>query len=474
MKSKIRDLAVLVISLLMICCSGGDSGEDPVDLQAPAVRSDKNASITEGNVVSVDLGSITIYYTAPLSLVDAGKITLSTSGGEVTVITSATVANKNLKVSFGKLEGNTAYKLTVGNGAVAHSLDATVTAAAFTLNFSTEFVIPGSVTFNIDQTLTNSNASSQAVKVYDYLRESFGKRTLSATMAQYTVQINEAEWVYSQTGKYPAMTCFDFMNVTRDYDRSWDPDYSVFVTNAKKWWSDGGIVCAMWHWRDPLKATDAFYTSETTFDVSKISNTSSVEYQAVIADIDVVSGYLKQLASAGIPVIWRPLHEAQGGWFWWGAKNAADCKALWLLMYDRMTNHHGLNNLIWVWTIDLVSNEYAEAFDWYPGTGCVDLVGMDSYAGDHSSQFERFNFTATISGSRKIVALTECGTTPDPDEMADHDTWAYFMPWYGDYTRKETFQNNSGQTVAGNGTAYWQKLFGNNLIITRDELPDLK
>jgi len=473
MKNKMRGLVVLAFSFLWICCSKDDPEVVP-DLDAPAVSASQNASIAEGDVVSVDLGSITIYYTAPLSLADAGKIILSKSGGGGNVSISATVANKNLKVMFGKLDASAAYTLSVEKGAVAHKQDVTRIADSFSISFSTAFSIPSSVTFNLDQALVNPNASPQAVKVYTYLRESFGKRILSATMAQYTVQVNEAEWVYSQTGKYPAMTCFDFMNVTRDYDNSWDPDYDIFVTNAKKWWNDGGIVCAMWHWRDPLKATDAFYTSETTFDVSKVSNTSSDEYKAVIADIDVVAGYLKQLAEAGIPVIWRPLHEAQGGWFWWGAKNAADCKSLWLLMYNRMTNHHGLNNLIWVWTIDMISNEYAEAFDWYPGAGYVDLVGTDIYASDHSSQLQRFNFTATISGSRKIVALTECGATPDPAEMAVHDTWAYFMPWYGDYTRKETFQNTSGQTTAGNGAAYWQKLFGNSLIITRDELPDLK
>ncbi|MGV8094371.1 MAG: glycosyl hydrolase [Mangrovibacterium sp.] len=473
MENRIRSLAMLAVSFWMICCSGGGPGEEPVDLQAPTVSSSQNASIGEGAVVSVDLGSITVYYTAPLSLVNAGKIVLSKNSGEAVNVT-ATVANKNLKVSFGTLEGNTVYKLTVGDGAVAHQLDATLTAGAFTLNFSTEFIIPESVTFQIDPALTNPNASTQAVKVYHYLLSSFGKKTLSATMAMYTVQLNEAEWVYERTGKYPAMTCFDFMNATRDYDHSWDPDYDEFVTNATKWWNDGGIVCAMWHWRDPLKTTDAFYTAQTTFDISKISNPSSDEYKAVIADIDVVAGYLKQLADVGIPVIWRPMHEAQGGWFWWGAKAAADCKALWQLMYNRLTNHHGLNNLIWVWTIDMITNEYKEAFDWYPGANYVDLVGTDIYAGDHSSQLQRFNFTAVISGQRKIVALTECGPVPNPVTMATSDTWAYFMPWYGGYTREETFQNDNGQTLAGNGPAYWQQLFGNSFVITRDELPDLK
>lgn len=475
MKNMIRNWALLTIPLLMAGCSDEDAPGIITDITAPAVNESKNASITEGSEVTVGLGSITVYYTAPLSVADEMKITLTPDDGAAAVELTLDVNNRNLKVSFGSLEPQTGYTLSVGAGALVNLHDATLVAQAFSLSFSTEFIIPGSVSFTIDPSLTNPNASAEAVKVYNYLRESFGQQSLSATMANYTVQLNEAEWVYGQTGKYPAMTCFDFMNVTRNYDNSWDPDYSELVSNAVQWWNDGGIVCAMWHWRDPLKTTDEFYSSGTSFDISKITDTSSGEYAAVIADIDMVAGYLKQLADAGVPVIWRPLHEAQGGWFWWGARGAASCKALWQLMYDRMTNYHGLNNLIWVWTIDMIDGEYKAAFDWYPGADQVDLVGADIYAADHASQSQRFNFTAVISDSRKIVALTECGAVPDPAAMqADGATWAYFMPWYGGYTEKETFTDGDGQTVTGNGPDYWNQLFGNSFVVTRDELPGLK
>ena len=75
----------------------------------------------------------------------------------------------------------------------------------------------------------------------------------------------------------------------------------------------------------------------------------SEECLAIVKDIDKVSEKLKELQDKGISVIWRPLHEASNGYFWWG-KTAASYKWLWSLLYQRQTNYHKLNNLIWVWS----------------------------------------------------------------------------------------------------------------------------
>lgn len=80
----------------------------------------------------------------------------------------------------------------------------------------------------------------------------------------------------------------------------------------------------MWHWN--MLANDGTnYTctpgskpEETSFDITQIDDETSVEYQRMVADIDKVADYLLLLQQKNIPVIWRPLHEAGGGWFWWG------------------------------------------------------------------------------------------------------------------------------------------------------------
>lgn len=309
--------------------------------------------------------------------------------------------------------------------------------------------------FDIATNLVTNNASPQAVKLYDFLKENFGKKIISGSM-----ELKEADWIFEKTGKQTALVGLDFMNYTRDWD--W-VDYAEIVSTSKNWWSNNGIVTIMWHWRDPSFTTDEFYTEKTAFDASNINNPDSEEYKAIIRDIDIVARYLKQLKEANIPVLWRPLHEASGKWFWWGAKGAEPCKKIWMLLYDRLTNYHGLNNLIWIWTSDSAN----DALEWYPGDDYVDIIGMDIYPGEnqHGSQYISFNKVKELFGGKKLIALTECGSVPEIEKMFEYgDTWSWFMPWGGDYTRSDKH----------NGADYLSKIMQNSNVITREQMPDLK
>lgn len=126
-------------------------------------------------------------------------------------------------------------------------------------------------------------------------------------------------------------------------------------------------------------------------------------------------------------------------------------------------NYHGLNNLVWIWT----ANADDAAINWYPGHDYVDLVGIDIYppAGDHNSQVTAFEKLKEIFEGRKILALSECGSIPDPDEMiADGALWSYFMPWYGEHTIP-------GEGTPHNSVEFWKKIMHHELVITLDEMP---
>jgi len=319
----------------------------------------------------------------------------------------------------------------------------------------------GTGSFNITTSLVTPNPSSQVVKLYDFLKENFGTNVISGTMAAHSTNIDEATWVHDQTGKWPALTCFDFIDHTYP-NQNW-VKYTAPITLGQDWWNNNGIVALMWHWRDPLTKSGSFYTAKTSFDVSKIADTTSVEYKAMIVDIDVIAGYLKQFRDANIPVIWRPLHEASGTWFWWGAKGSTYCKTLWKLIFNRFTKVHGLNNLIWVWTTDVDES----AMSWYPGDEFVDIIGMDIYPGEnqHGSQYFSFNKVKELFEGRKLIALSECGSVPDPALMKEYgDMWSYFMPWNGDLNR----------SVNNNGPIWWNKYFSYDFVLTRDKMPSLK
>ena len=129
-------------------------------------------------------------------------------------------------------------------------------------------------------------------------------------------------------------------------------------------------------------------------------------------------------------------------------------------MYDRFTNLHKLNNIIWVWTTDTRGS----ATDWYPGDKYVDIVGMDIYTTppEHSSQVLEFEKVKDITSAKKIIALSECGAIPSAANMIkDGAWWSWFMPWYHDYTLG---YHNQEET--------WRELFGADHVVKVEDLPD--
>ncbi|EPE34271.1 (Trans)glycosidase [Glarea lozoyensis ATCC 20868] len=175
---------------------------------------------------------------------------------------------------------------------------------------------------------------------------------------------------------------------------------STNVEQAIAWARRGGIVTFCWHWGSPTGAYNSasqpwysnFYTAATNFDVAAAMNDpNSNNYKLIVRDIDAIAVQLKRLQAEGIPVLWRPFHEADGTWFWWGARGAEPCKKLWALLYDRLTNYHKLNNLIWVWN--------SVSSSWYPGNNMVDIVSTDVYAsaGNHDAQTSTHNSLKSLS-----------------------------------------------------------------------------
>jgi mannan endo-1,4-beta-mannosidase len=326
--------------------------------------------------------------------------------------------------------------------------------------------------------------SPQAEKLLIYMKQQQGENILSGTMANVAWNTNEAEWVYYHTGKWPAINGFDYLHLYAS-PSSWI-DYGN-TSVVEDWWNNGGLVTASWHWNVPdnsgVEGRYSFYwgsePDQTRFDIKKIDDVNSIEYKRIMADIDKISDYLKLLKEKNIPVIWRPLHEAAGNigafpggqaWFWWGAGGAEYFIKLWRLMFNRLTNQHELNNLIWVWTSQMTDA------DWYPGDDYVDVVGRDIY---NQQEPATIKSEFTVLQQRyfgKPVALSECGNVARiTTQWSAGAKWIWFMPWY-DYDRtlnpsSEAFKIRTHQHAT---IDWWEDVLAQPFVITRDELPDLK
>ncbi len=324
--------------------------------------------------------------------------------------------------------------------------------------FRLDPVVPDPVVHRPSREPVNPKASGAARRLLGYLADQYGTAILSGQ-----ADIGQVAWIEETTGKKPALVAFDMM---RYYpSRTERGDASNEVELAIGWWRDGGIVSFQWHWNAPSGLLDVpgkewyrgFYTDATTFDLAAaLADPDSAEYALLLRDIDAIAFQLQRLEDAGVPVLWRPLHEAGGGWFWWGAKGAEAGKALYRLLYDRLTHLHGLDNLLWVWS--------SPESIWYPGDDVVDILGFDSYpaGGDYGPVQDRYDALVRIVGDRKIVAMTENGPIPDPDLLsAFRADWSWFATW-GTFVRDE----------AQNGADHVRHVYAHPRVVTLDELPD--
>ena len=332
-----------------------------------------------------------------------------------------------------------------------------------------------SYAYDVSAKLANPNADDNAKRLMKFIIDIYGKKTLAGQCGE-GLNSDEFKAVYSVTRKYPAVMMLDMMDYSPSRVKYGTRGRSVEA--AIEWHKLGGIVKFLWHWNAPKDLIDSqerkwwsgFYTDATNFSLAKVLSKEDAEgYNLLISDIDAIALQLTQLQNSGIPVLWRPLHEASGGWFWWGASGAENFKKLWVLMYERLTFHHKLNNLIWIWN--------GGDKDWFPGAEYVDLVGEDIYApkrnyGSQANKFYEIVEYLKELGAMKAIGMTECGTVPDINEMErDKAMWYMFATWNSGFVRAE---NSSRYSQEYTESSHLKRMYDDDRVLTLKDLPDLK
>lgn len=321
--------------------------------------------------------------------------------------------------------------------------------------------------------LVNKDSDYNAKALYQYLCDSYGKQVI---LGQHdTIGTSaETDMIFKTTGKYPAIRFGDLMLATEKDSITTQTE----INTAIDWASKDGIVGYMWHWAAPDDKRE-YYADQTDFDIKKAVTKEDIaelsledikklqkdgkvseECVALVQDIDTISQQLATLRDEGIAVLWRPLHEASNGDFWWG-KDKESYKWLWKLMYERQTKYHRLNNLIWVWS--------AQNADWYVGDEYCDVLSCDVYDdGNKDAQVNIMLFLQSIS-KNKPIAMSECGNFPDIQSIADEKAmWSFIGQWGGNYLMTD----NGKLSEEHNTAAELITMYNNNLTITRDKLPD--
>ena len=332
----------------------------------------------------------------------------------------------------------------------------------------------------ISETLVTADATDEAKALYGFILEQYGKKIISSIMADVNWNHREADKVYSATGKYPAMNCYDFIHIYVP-ENNWI-DYSD-LTPVTEWAEAGGIVSLMWHFNVPVDKNTKPSSSgagvtctpgQTTFRAKNIFTDGSWENEWFYGQMDKVADVILGLQEKGIAAVWRPFHEAAGNatykrqaswatsWFWWGFDGSDVYKKVWMAMFDYFQSK-GIRNLIWVWTTQNYNGDssgYDQDTAWYPGDKYVDIVARDLYGGTAAGNKREFE-EIQKGYPRKMVALGECGNDSDsafpaiPAVWSAGAKWSWFMPWYGSNMPDET---------------WWKTTMSNNNVVTRTDV----
>jgi len=456
---------LVFVSLVITSCSD----KEDADVFVPKLVSYYPA---DGSVELLTTVEISLAFDEPVKTSSNHKIVIN----DIPAIVERSLKDSKVLLIKNELEFETTYKIYIPKESVINN-SGNHLEEDISFTFTTK---EGPKPVEIGK-LVASNPSPEAVKVFDFLKENYGEKTISATMSNVSWNMNEAEWVKLHTDKYPAMITTDYIHLPAS-PANWI-DYSK-IEYIEDWWENNGLFAAGWHWIVPRKEGETnsndftYKPNETTFKAKNVLIEGTWENDIAKADLEKLANYLLLLKDKNIPVIWRPFHEAAGNiyeynngtaWFWWGAGGAETYKQLWKYMFE-FFEEKGLNNLIWVWTTQTKDDAF------YPGDEYVDIIGRDIYnMQSASSAFNQFGIIQEKYSS-KLVALSEFGNMAKISAQWEQGAkWSYFMPWY-DYDRTNNVNTSSFEEESHEhaNVDWWRDAMNSEFVITLDDMPSLK
>ncbi len=313
---------------------------------------------------------------------------------------------------------------------------------------------------------SNPNAQECVKKVMEYLYKISGDRIVTGQHVQ-DWGMPEYKKIVEVTGKEPALLGFELLSYSPNINYA-DTDEECMkevrdnrgtLEHAWEWAEKKGLITFTWHWFSPLYGrSKSFFTENTTFDAKKAVKEGTPEHAALMSDLHTMAGILRPFRDKKVPILWRPFHEGEGKWFWWGAQGEETVAELYRIMYKCFTEEHELNNLIWVWN--------ATKKECYPGDEYVDVVTRDMYppAYEYTDRRGEYDGMLNIADSEKILAVGETGVIIDPEMLHKNKTaWAYYMTWSHDFCLEEKF----------NRFEDLKKFYESDYAVTKEKLPEL-
>lgn len=313
----------------------------------------------------------------------------------------------------------------------------------------------------MDPANTKANAQARAILNYlEALPQRSEKRLISGQFTNYgsSAKLTDCEDAFRKTGHWPAMIGLDYAEFSTG-----GLDYATVNRLAIEYARKGGLVTISAHLYDPANPRGGGLRDKGV-NLETLLTPRHEVHERWMRELDTLAEGLRELRDAGVVVLWRPFHEMNGGWFWWGAKDPGVFIRVWRHMFDYFTRTKGLDNLLWVYS----PNQGAKVSAYYPGDTYVDIVGLDAYTDFVDSRH--------VKGYEDLVKLpkpfgfTEFGPHGASDPPGDYDYVGFVDGVRKDFPRTSFFlawHHNWGLGRNRNAKA----LLENPWVINREDLP---
>jgi mannan endo-1,4-beta-mannosidase len=309
----------------------------------------------------------------------------------------------------------------------------------------------------------NRKSNPQVKVVLEYFYSLSGKTDNRIVSGQFTDFGNASnlkimERIHESAGQWPALMGADYADFRRGSITTKVPNAAVI-----EYWKQGGLVTIMAHMYNPANPKGGGLRDRGV-DIADLLKEGTDTHKRWMQQLDLIAQGLLELKAAGVVVLWRPFHEMNGGWFWWGAQKPESFIAVWRHMFDYFSTTKGLDNLIWVYG----PNHGKRTAAYYAGDEYVDMLGLDAYTD--------FLDPEHVRGYDEIVALnkpfgfSEYGPHGSSNPPGDYDyrrfiegvkknfpKTCYFMSW------------NAKWSLASN--QFVKEMLNDPAIANRDDLP---
>ncbi|MCJ7467726.1 MAG: glycoside hydrolase family 26 protein [Maribacter sp.] len=287
-------------------------------------------------------------------------------------------------------------------------------------------------------------ASPEAVALLQLLYSIRGNHILSGQHNFPVSRARNSEFASDYIGKTPTVWSQDFGFSVAD-DKDSYLSRPAIVEEAIQQYKKGAIITLCWHAVPPTADEPITFQPVPGYDSTALASVQgkllekqfedvltkgTPIYKKWIAQVDEIAKYLKQLQDAHVPVLWRPYHEMNGDWFWWGGRYAGKftTERLYRQLFDRFVKHHKLRNLVWMWSVDRPSKAGREFEYYYPGNDYLDVVSLDVYGSDFNAEY----YTDLKSLAKgKPLALGEVGVPPTLEVFESQPDWTFYVIWSG-------------------------------------------